>query len=55
MKQVAVSEDKIRRVRSAMKAADLDPAVAMNDIIVAEAARDLGTTTTDIHPLKKLV
>jgi tetrahydromethanopterin S-methyltransferase subunit H len=31
------------------------PAVAMNDIIVAEAARDLGTTTTDIHPLKKLV
>ncbi len=36
-------------------AVEVFPAVAMNDIIVAEAARDLGTTTTDIHPLKKLV
>ncbi|WP_424359296.1 tetrahydromethanopterin S-methyltransferase subunit H [Methanocella sp. MCL-LM] len=31
------------------------PAVAMNDIIVAEAAKDLGTTPVDFHPLKKLV
>ncbi|CAJ37212.1 tetrahydromethanopterin S-methyltransferase subunit H [Methanocella arvoryzae] len=31
------------------------PAVAMNDIIVAEAAKDLGTVTVDEHPLKKLV
>jgi tetrahydromethanopterin S-methyltransferase subunit H len=36
-------------------AIEVFPAVAMNDIIVAEAARDLGTTTADVHPLKKLV
>lgn len=37
-------------------AVEVFPAVAMNDIVVAEAAKDLGTQlATDIHPLKKLV
>jgi len=31
------------------------PAVAMNDIVVAEAAKDLGTEPVANHPLKKLV
>lgn len=36
-------------------AVEVFPAVAMNDIIVAEAARDMGATPSETHPLKKLV